>query len=188
VSDITNKLKGGDLRSLGKTNIIVSGISNQREFDNLFIGLFDADRLVVMRSADAIEKITQVHPEFLESHKKELLNLFQSAKHIELKWHLAQLIPRLIISLKLNENEIGLVWDKLTQWALDKAGSRIVRVNSIQGLFDIQKKFPELKKDFTHTLLKLDRENIPSIVARIKKLRKEMNSPFRGLGQKLPMR
>ncbi len=176
MSATTNKLKGGDLRSLGKTSVVVSGISNQREFDNLFIGLFDADRLVVMRSADAIEKVTQENPEYLETHKEELLKLFQSANHIELKWHLAQLIPRLVLRLKLNEEETGMVWDKLTQWALDKCGSRIVRVNSIQGLFDIQRKFPELKKDFTDTLLKLDRETITSIVARIKKLRKEMKS------------
>lgn len=176
MSSITNKLKGGDLRSLGRTNALISEVTTQKKFDELFKGLFDANRLVVMRSADAIEKITIAHPEYLESHKKELLELFQSAKHIELKWHLAQLIPRLIIRLKLNNEETGMVWDKLTQWALDKAGSRIVRVNSMQGLFDIQKRFPDLNKDFTNTLLKLDRENIPSIVARIKKLRKEMKS------------
>lgn len=176
MSQLSNKLKGGDLRSLGKNNAVVAEITNQKEFDELFEGLFDADRLVVIRAVDAVEKHTQTHPEYLEPHKKELLELFQTAKHIELKWHLAQLIPRLIIRLKLSEDEIGIVWDKLTQWALDKTGSRIVRVNSIQGLFDIQTKFPELKKDFTDTLSKLDRENIPSIVARIKKLRKEMKS------------
>lgn len=174
--DILNRLKGGDLRSLGNTQAVISEITNQKEFDELFQGLFDTDRLEVMRVADAVEKITQIHPEYLDSHKKELLQLFQTANHIELKWHLAQLIPRLIIRLKLNEDETGIVWDKLTQWALDKSGSRIVRVNSMQGLFEIQMKFPELKNDFANTLLKLDRENIPSIVARIKKLRKEMKS------------
>lgn len=176
MSSIHNKLKGGDLRSIGKTNVIISEITNQKKFDELFRGLFDADRVVVMRSADAIEKITIMHPEYLDSHKKQLFELFQTANHIELKWHLAQLMPRLILRLKLSEDETGMVWNKLTQWAIDKTSSRIVRVNSIQGLFDIQKKFPELKKDFTDTLLKLDRGNIPSITVRIKKLRKEIQS------------
>jgi hypothetical protein len=171
-----NKLKGGDLRSIGSSTAIISEITNQNKFDKLFQGLFDTDRLVVMRAADAIEKITKIHPEYLDSHKKELLELFQTANHIELKWHLAQLIPRLIIRLKLDEKEMGMAWDKLTLWALDRSGSRIVRINSMQALFDIQKQCPELKKDFTDTISKMERENIPSIVARIKKLRKEMKS------------
>jgi hypothetical protein len=175
------KLIGGDLRSLGNTGIIISEITSQKKFDELFGGLFDADRLVVMRAADAIEKITISHPEYLKSHKKQLFDLFQTASHIELKWHLAQLMPR----LKLNKYETGIVWNTLTQWAMDKSGSRIVRVNSMQALFDIQKQYPELKKDFTDTISKMGRENIPSIVARIKKLRKEMEGPFRGLGQKI---
>ena len=174
--EITNKLKGGDLRSLGNTKVVVSQITNQQKFDELFKNLFDADRLVVMRTSDAVEKITQTHPEYLDSHKKELLELFQTANNIELKWHLAQLIPRLIIRLKLSEEETGAAWNKLIQWAMDNSGSRIVRVNSMQALFDIQKQYPELQKDFTNTLSKLDRENIPSLVARIKKLRKQMKS------------
>ena len=169
-------LKGGDLRSLGNTKVVISEITNQNKFDDLFQNLFNSDRLVVMRAADAVEKLTKTHTEYLDSHKMELLQLFQSANNIELKWHLAQLIPRLIIRLKLNNEETGMVWNKLTQWAFDRAGSRIVRVNSMQGLFDIQEKLPELKKDFTDTLLKLDRETIPSIVARVKILRKKMKS------------
>jgi len=176
VPTITNTLKGGDQRSLGNTQVVISEVTNQQKFDELFKSLFDADRLVVMRSADAVEKITQTHPEYLDSHKNELLELFQTANYIELKWHLAQLIPRLIIRLKLSEEETGAAWNKLIQWAMDNSGSRIVRVNSMQALFDIQKQYPELQKDFTNTLSKLDRENIPSLVARIKKLRKQMKS------------
>ncbi len=173
---ITIQLKGGNLRSLGHIQAVISQITNQQNFDVLFKSLFDADRLVVMHTVDAVEKITQVHPEYLDSHKNELLELFQNANHIELKWHLAQLIPRLIIRLKLSKEERGAAWNRLTQWALDKSGSRIVRVNCMQALFDIQKQYFELCKDFTDTLSKLDRENIPSIVARIKKLRKQMKS------------
>jgi hypothetical protein len=173
---ILNKLKGGDLRSIGKANVIISEITNQKKFDKLFEGLFDTDRLVVMRAADAVEKITIAHPEYLDSHKKQLLELFQTANHIELKWHLAQLMPRLILRLKLSEKETGIIWDKLTQWALDKTGSRIVRVNSIQALFDIQKQYPELRKDFENTIAQADRQNVPSVSARIRILRTKIKS------------
>lgn len=171
MASLSNKLKGGDLRSIGNVSTIIAEVSDQKKFDDLFEDLFHPERLIVMRTADAIEKITIAHPEYLESHKDKLLELLNTANHIELKWHLAQLMPRLILRLKLGEDETGMVWDKLTRWALDKTGSRIVRVNSIQALYDIQNQYPELKKDFTDTLAKLDRGNIPSMVARIKKLR-----------------
>jgi hypothetical protein len=170
---LANKLKGGDLRSIGNANAILPEITNQQKFDELFSGLFNADRLVVMRSADAIEKITISHPEYLKSHKKELLELLYTATHIELKWHLAQLMPRLMQQINISEDKMGKVWDKLSQQALDKTErSRIVRVLSLQALFDIQKQYPELKKDFIDTMEKMDRENIPSIKARIRILRK----------------
>jgi hypothetical protein len=169
MSDISNKLKGGDLRSVGKVNSVIEKITNQQTFDELFKDLFDNDRLIVMRTADAVEKITITHPEYLKLHKKQLLDLLDEAVNKELKWHLAQLISR----LNLNNKETSIVWAKLTQWAKDKSESRIVRVLSLQSLFDIQKKFPELKKDYTNTIEIMDRENIPSIKARIRILKKQ---------------
>lgn len=80
-------LKGGDLRSIGKANEIVAMVNNQTAFDELFEGLTYSERKVVMRTADAIEKITLRKSDYLQKHKTELLNLCQSAKDIELKWH-----------------------------------------------------------------------------------------------------
>lgn len=51
-------LKGGDLRSIGKTNEVVGMVNNQKSFDELYQLLFHPDRKIVMRAADAIEKIT----------------------------------------------------------------------------------------------------------------------------------
>jgi hypothetical protein len=167
---LIEKLKGGDLRSVQGVSKIIEQIKTPKEFNNLFKGLFHTDRLVAMRSADAIEKITLSRPEYLQPHKSELLKLLTSAKHIELKWHMAQLVVR----VKLNAEEAGAVWDILTQWALTKKESRIVRVFSLQGLFDLLKQFPELKTDFEQTLATLEKEPIPSIAARIRILRKKL--------------
>jgi hypothetical protein len=176
MSSMPNKLTDGDLRSIGDVKSAIIGVTNQKTFDELFAGLFDSERIITMRSADAIEKITIAHPAYLTPHKIELLELLQSAKNIELKWHLAQLMPR----LKLSEKETGLVWNILTHWANDKKESRIVRVNSLQALFDIQKEHPKLKKDLTDTISTLERENILSITARIKKLKRfKTDSPHK---------
>ena len=159
-------LKGGDLRSIGKANEIVTMVNTQNDFDELFIGLNHSDRKVVMRTADAIEKITLDKLDYLQKHKTELLNLCQIAKDIELKWHLVLLVSR----LSLTKKELGNTWDLLTKWATDKKESKIVRVNSIQGLLNLLQQNHELSQDFNLTLSEIEKEKIPSLNARIKKL------------------
>jgi hypothetical protein len=167
MSHFDDLLEGGDLRSLGQANKVISLINNQESFDELFKHLFHNDRKVVMRTADAIEKITLNNPGYLKQHKGDILNLCDTAKNIELKWHLALLVPR----VSLTKKEFGKVWHLLTTWATDKKESKIVRVNSMQGLSNLLTERMELKPDFDLTIMKIEKENIPSINARIKKLK-----------------
>lgn len=168
MSDFEKLLSGGSLRSLGKSNSLISKIRNQDDFSELFKFLFHENRIVAMRAADVIEKVSISNPGYLLKHKKEIINLCKSETEKEVKWHLALLLPR----LNPTNKELLQSWEILTEWALDRANSRIVRVHSIQSLFDLLKERKELEKDFNLTLMKLERENIPSINARIRKLRK----------------
>lgn len=93
-------LAGGDLRSIGNSDRVVSEIRNQADFDALFKLLFHDDRIVVMRAADAIEKITIDHPEYLSLYIPQVFELCKTAVNKELKWHLALLIPRLSLTKK----------------------------------------------------------------------------------------
>jgi len=161
-----NLLKGGDLRSIGRANDVVKNVKSQRDFDSLFEGLFDDDRKVVMRTADALEKISAEKPEYLAKHKKAILKLLSTAEGIELKWHLAQMVPR----MKLTTREVGIVWQCLALWAMDKSESRIVRANSVQGLYELSETRSELKRDLELMVDEVRRENIPSLNARIRKL------------------
>jgi hypothetical protein len=163
---------GGDLRSIGVSNIVIPEIKNQKDFDELFKYLFHKDRIVIMRAADTIEKITINDPQYLLKHKREVLELCNTAADKELKWHIALLIPR----LELEEKEFKNAWKTLTNWAKDKANSRIVRVNSIQALFEMTKQKNNLKKDLGLTLQELEKENIPSINARIRIIIKQIAS------------
>jgi len=167
MDNIFDRLKGGDLRSIGDANEVVKDIKTQKDFDKLFQGLFHSDRKVVMRAADALEKITLAETDFLNNHKTELIELCFSAGHIELKWHLALLVSR----LKLTPGEFRNVWQLLTEWATDKRESKIVRVNSIQGLFNLLQENKESEQDFNLAINEIMNENIPSLNARIKKIR-----------------
>jgi hypothetical protein len=170
MKNIMSLLSGGDLRSISGADKVVTMIKNQEDFDELVQGLLSGERLTVMRCADVIEKITAGKTGYLQAHKKTLLKLMQTAADKELKWHLAQLMPR----LTLTKTEFLKVWDKLLNWASDKTESRIVRVNAIQGLFGLLPGQVEYIPEFIKLMDALEKENIPSLNARIKQLKNKL--------------
>lgn len=159
-------LQGGDLRSIGRSEEIIKMVNNQRDFDQLFPLLLSDERLTAMRAADVIEKITLVNPEYLQKHKSEIIELSEHTLHKEIKWHLALILSR----LSLTEGQLSFVWQRLSGWARDPKESKIVRVNSLQGLFDLSQKKKGFAGDFHNTVAGIRKENIASINARIKKL------------------
>ncbi len=164
--DFAPLLLGRDLRSNSRSDEVVRSIEDQESFDDLFKFLLHHERMLVMRAADAIEKITVHHPEFLKIHKKQLLSLLDSAMHKELKWHIALLIPR----VDLDAEEVVKVWGILSYWVRNPNESKIVRVNSLQGLFDLARLHFELKDSFDSIMEAIAHEQIPSLQARVRKL------------------
>ena len=80
----------------------------------------------------------------------------------------------LVSRVALGQIEIGEIWHRVTGWATDGNESKIVRVNSVQCLFELLKQYPRLTSDFRQTLVNLESQGVPSITARIKKLKKQM--------------
>lgn len=164
----TTLLMGNDLRTLKQTSIVVKAVTDQRSFDELFALVFHHERPLVMRAMDAVEKVTIKHPEFLKPHKAQLMSVLKSADHKELKWHSAQLISR----IELSETELTDVRHILSYWALNRNESKIARVNALQGLFDLYHRHSEVRSDLARVLSAMEHEMIPSIQARVKKLKK----------------
>ena len=164
---LISALLGKDLRTIRQNGVVVNSIHDQTTFDELFNLVFHHERPLVMRAIDAVEKVTSRRPEFLIAHKSQLLEILNSADHKELKWHIAQLLPRVDLTVA----ELEGVWHKLAYWALSKTESKIVRVNALQGLFNLSKLNPELKNDFEKITSAVEHEAIPSIQARIRKLK-----------------
>ena len=159
-------LAEGDLRTTGNVTKVLPFVKTQRAFDSLFTLLFHPDRKIAMRAADAAEKLTAKNPAFLKPHREKILQLLKCAAHIELKWHVAQLIPR----LELNKRKLKIVVPLLTRQAMDGNESKIVRVNSLQALADLSAKDPGLLRSLVPLLAKLAKEDIPSLRVRAKKL------------------
>ncbi|MCJ7468618.1 MAG: hypothetical protein MUO53_18215 [Maribacter sp.] len=168
-------LHGGDLRSIAGVDALIRLIKDQGDFDRLFEYLHKEDRLVVMRAADAIEKISKSHPEYLKGYTQDLIKLLDSAQEKELKWHLALLITR----VALDPDQLRHVWLILTQWLIDAKESKIVRVNSLQALSDLSSQNIRLENILAHMIPVLEKEPIPSLNARIRKLKKQRRNIHR---------
>ena len=164
------ELSGGDLRSIGRSNAVVLQVQHQADFDALFSCLFSKNRLVVMRAADAVEKITISRPQYLQKHKDELFQMCMVAKAKELKWHLALLLPR----LTLQQHELATAWKLLKTWVTNKKAARIERVNALQALFELSRKDPALTAELARLMQALAAENLPSLNARVKILLKQL--------------
>lgn len=160
-------LQGGDLRSIAKVDELIELIKTQKEFDILFQYLHSENRLIAMRAIDTIEKITLNDQKFLSNHNQDIIKLIKTATDKEIKWHVALLTSR----IDLTDAELTIVWKLLKKWAGNRKESKIVRVNSIQSLFNLSQRNDHLKEDFESIIQEIKIENIPSIDARLRKLK-----------------
>lgn len=172
MTHILDKLKGGDLRSIGKAEAVVDEVLNHPElFADLFSGLLNEAALIRMRSADALEKITRIHPEFLAPYKKILLDQVLSIEQQEVKWHVALMIPR----LEYDQLEKEKIVKTLTFW-LENDKSRIVRVNSLQALAELAESDNELRSIIMTKLKEIvEKNDSPAMVSRGKKLLRRLS-------------
>ena len=163
--DLLKKLSGGDRRSIGKSEEVVADVlTDARLFKPLFECLLEDDPLVRMRAADAIEKITGMRPEFLQPFKSRLLRRVALIDQPEVRWHVAQLIPRLELTKGERKEVVALMDGYLT----DK--SSIVRTYAMQALADVASKDAFLKPRIVKQLQKLTDEGTPAMQARGRKL------------------
>ncbi len=162
---LLQKLAGTDRRSIGKSNEVVTEVlADPSLFGVVFDGMLDADSVLRMRCADAIEKITAEHPEYLRPYKKRLLQEIAKIDQQEVRWHVAQLFSRLEWSPK----ERRAIVDILKNYLTDK--SKIVRTFSMQALADIAEQDAELRQPIFKQLKTMTRTGSPAMKARGKKL------------------
>lgn len=162
---LLQQLTGGDRRSIGQSEKVVAAVlADPALFSSVFDGMLAADPLVRMRCADAVEKITAPHPEWLRPHKKALLRQVAKIEQKEVRWHAAQLFPR----LSLTKAERRAVVAVLNQYLADKSG--IVRTFAMQALADLAAQDDELRAPILAQLEDLTRTGTPAMRSRGRKL------------------
>ena len=164
-ADIRKYLAGGDRRSLGRANELLTVVERKPELlRELICEMWNADRLVAMRAADAVEKLTREQPEKLKPFKKELLGLAEEAEDMELQWHLAALLARLQLSAAEQQRAVTILLRYL------ESKSSIVKTFALQALFDLSMRDAGLRDDVREILEKAVRTGTAAMRARARKL------------------
>ena len=168
--DLISKLRGGDRRSIGKVDAVVSAVRKKPDlFKLLANGLFEHDPVVRMRAADAMEKISLDDPALLQPFKRQLIQLAKESQQQELRWHLAQMIPR----LNLTPRETDALTEILFDYLDDK--SKIVVTFAMQALADFALKEAIPPDGVIRAIEKLTQTGSPAIQSRGKKLLMQLN-------------
>lgn len=142
---ILTMLQGGDRRSIGRSEEVVRLVLEKPQlFDVLISGIALENPLVRMRCADAAEKVTVTHPEYLRPYKHKLIEDYSHIEQKEVRWHVAAMLARLQLTAKERRHVIGI----LLAYTSDR--SSIVRTLAMQALADIalrdEKLLPEVRR------------------------------------------
>ncbi len=166
---LLKKLQGGDRRSIGRVVEVVAAVRKDPAlFTVLVDGLFEEDPLIRMRAADAVEKLTTDYPEYLQPFKPRLIRLTGETTQQEVKWHLAQILPR----LELESDEKKEIVKKLFLYLNDK--SKIVVTFALQALADLAVEDKNLQPRIIRVLEEFTQTGSPAIKSRGRKLLKHL--------------
>ena len=164
------ELTGGDRRSIGKSNLVARKVLDDPLcFAVIIGGLHHGDPLVRMRCADVTEKVSLAHPEWLAPYKQTLLDLAAKSPEQELRWHLAQMLPRLNLDHK-DQRQVVTIMDGYLD---DK--SSIVKTSAMQALADIAINDVALRRKLLPLFTGIARKGSPAMRARARKLIVQMS-------------
>jgi hypothetical protein len=165
MQEILKKLNGGDRRSIGRVDEVVADVlADPTLFKELFEGMLNDDPLVRMRAADAVEKITVLYPEYLRPYKNQLIEQVAKIDQQEVRWHVAQMLPR----LELSPAEQAQAVEILLGYLNDK--SKIVKTFAMQALADLAEREAKLRPQVSKLLAELAETGSPAMKSRGRKL------------------
>jgi hypothetical protein len=165
MTSLRSKLVGPDCRSLRGVATVVRLIGRDpSRVSELVAALSDRDPGVRMRAADALEKVSAERPALIRVFTSQLLRLAATAHQQEIRWHLAQMMPRLSVSGR----ERGRVVRSLRRYLADP--SSIVRTCALEALAELAVANPRLWPDVKARLEDAVRTGTPAMRARARRL------------------
>ncbi|GAB4432861.1 MAG: hypothetical protein Fur0044_30390 [Anaerolineae bacterium] len=169
MNPLLQKLTGGDRRSIGRADEVVAEVlAEPALFPLLFEGMLSDDPLIRMRAADAVEKITAQQPGYLQPYKNQLIGPVAQVNQQEVRWHVAQMLPR----LSLNNAELAQVVEILLAYLDDS--SKIVKTFAMQALADLAEQEASLRPQVIKIVAELAQTGSPAVQSRGRKLLRQL--------------
>ncbi len=165
MSSLVDMLRGGDRRSIGRVPEVVELAAGKPPLvEQLVQALSDQDAVVRMRAADALEKLSTDDPWILEVHKDRLMEVASVSRQQEVRWHMAQILPR----LPLDAEARFVLMDLFLEYLRDD--SRIVQTFALQALADLVDLEPDMRAEVREVVERAAESAVPSLSARARKL------------------
>lgn len=162
---ILRHFEGGDRRSIrGVPEVVRRVLAEPRLFRDVVEGIGHSEPLIRMRAADAIEKISAKHPEYLRPYKAQVLRWAATVEQPQVRWHMAQLLPR----LDMDARERRAAVEALNRYLTDE--SSIVKTFAMQALADLAARDARLRARVVEQLRELTRTGTPAMKSRGRKL------------------
>lgn len=153
------------MRSIGRADEVAREVLDDPSlFPLVMEGMAHEEPLIRMRASDVVEKVTAQRPELLGPFKDRILGQISAIQQQEVRWHVAQLLPR----LELDDAEKSLAVTILMGYLRDK--SRIVKTFAMQALADLAENDPALKPGVRTLIEELVRTGSPAVQSRGRKL------------------
>jgi hypothetical protein len=169
------KLQGTDRRSIGRSEEVVGDVlADPGQFRLVFDAMLVADPVVRMRAADAVEKITRRRAGLLQGLEDRVLTEVATIDQQEVRWHVAQLLPRLALTPPQQAQAITILRGFLDD------DSRIVRTFAMQALADLAEHDEQVRRWLRALLAELTHTDTPTMRSRGRKLLARLEQPSPG--------
>ena len=149
-------------------------LADPGQFRLVFDAMLVPDPVVRMRAADAVEKITRRRPDLLQGLENRVLTEVAAIDQQEVRWHVAQLLPRLALTPPQRTQAITILRGFLDD------DSRIVQTFAMQALADLAEHYERLRRWVVPLLAELTRTGTPAMRSRGRKLLARLEQPGPG--------
>ena len=139
-------------------------------FPELMFGLLHVEARIRGLAADAVAKVAEENPGLLQPFKTEILGLMTEARPAIVRWHLAQLVPRLNLNRNERPRAIGLLRDYLED------RSAIVQVCALTSLVELAAGDRAMLEGLAEEMRGLAKTGSPADKARARNLLSKLNT------------
>lgn len=165
MNSIEKLLSVGDMRTTGQSEEVIKQVTaNPGLFGDVVDAILVENPGVRMRASDVAEKVTRDNPEWLKPYKNQFLMKIAYIDQKEVRWHAAQILPR----LDLTKRERGQVYELMQAYLEDE--SSIVKTFAMQALADIAMQDRSYVDRVRNQVKRLMQQGSPAMKSRAHKL------------------